>query len=65
MVATNRPITVWMRRSSMKFQISRGPSWFAASDSTTTVIETTREVMVIMPASSVDSRSRAVPASPL
>ena len=37
----------------------------AASDSTTTVIETTSEVMVIMPASSVESRSRAVPASPL
>jgi hypothetical protein len=49
----------------MKIEMSRGPSWFAASVRITNVTETTRDVMVIIPERRLASRSRAVPASPL
>ena len=61
----NSPSTSWISRSDMKIEISRGPSWFAASVRMTKVSDTTSEVMVIRPESRLESRSRAVLASPL
>ena len=58
-------MTAWICRSAMKVGIRRGPSWFAASDRMTKVTETTSDIIVISPDRRLDSRSRAVPASPL
>src|SRR5690554_3259239 len=45
--------------------MSLGPSWADARDSTTMVMDTTSDVMVIVPDSIVDTSSRAVSESPL
>lgn len=64
MVPMNTPSASWVRRSSTKLRISRGPSWLAASVSTTMVIDSAKAVIVMIAVTKVASSRLASAALP-